>query len=514
MGVALMQLLLVLGHDVFAVVTVLVAGIGITELLREVVRASTVPELAAAWHSAAQDEFVKVFNATLFISAVSAALTGAAYVGFVVLLSSLNIPTHMLAAAQIFLWIKAFEAFATILSGPILNMYAVTERFGELNFWVSFDRACDVIAAGVICLRADADPARSLVEYGVLSTALRLVGLAVSTFRIAMQEGKIRLRPTSTALRECPRLLHSFGWNGAYVVAMNLHIRFDILLVSAFCDLPYAVAYSIANQFVSYLRQISVGFVSGLDAIAARMLHGGKLRELKAALHSTSNLQAKVLIPLALLVMLIPGPLIRVWILDRSSDLGASFPTIIMLTRMLLVGIVARTLSEPWMAVLAGMGHAKSYSPFVLVGALLNAILVPTLLAVLPKELGWFAPAVVLCAVFTVVHLWIIPRVTASLLATTALDLMRPLVPVIVTSCASALLMSMLNLPVGDNYSVAFYVCVFAALVVANMGLWNLVVSFANATKPRVGDAVNHLEAGQLATPVAAGYTPCRSDAA
>ena len=87
-----------------------------------------------------------------------------------------------------------------------------------------------------------------------------------------------------------------------------------------------------------------------------------------------------------------------------------------------------------------GAGHIRKYAPFVFAGGLFNPILCILLIYLLPENASYTGAAIAYTAVYTIIHMIIMPKVTANSvgleLGTILRPSLRPLLIAIVVSPA------------------------------------------------------------------------------
>ena len=93
----------------------------------------------------------------------------------------------------------------------------------------------------------------------------------------------------------------------------------------------------------------------------------------------------------------------------------------------MMFALMSRAISDGWIKVLYGAGHVKRYAPLVLVGGVLNPVLAIVLLYVMPESLRFESPAIAFAAVFTVVHMLVLPVVGARCLKVSFGDMLGPI---------------------------------------------------------------------------------------
>lgn len=443
MGLLLVRLLLQFGHDAFALIILLGAGTGLATMLKEVVRASMVPELGAAYHSKDKSCFPSTYNAAVLLSLGGAFLTVCAFGVSILFLPLLNIPREMFGAASIFMIAKAVQMLFVVGLAPTFNMYVVSERMVSYNFWTVVERVGEVLSA--ICLLAlgiHSDPATAVIYYGILSSVFGVVTVFASCLILIAVDTRFLPTPWMATAGAAISLIRSMGWNCIVVVSMNLYVRVDMVIMNVAFGLMGNLAFGIACQLTSYVRMLAMGLVTGMDAVAARLANDADKRAVKLFLIRSSRLQGLVVFPATLVLLVFTKPLISVWIGDRIDDPESSISAVVLLSRIMIVGIAMRSLSEGWMRVLSGAGKVSCYAPALLMGAIANPFLAVSAIHFFPEAVSFTAPACVFSVLTTIVHLGVLPVIVARQLDCSLREVLAPLLrPLLATGITTAFLM-------------------------------------------------------------------------
>jgi hypothetical protein len=111
-------------------------------------------------------------------------------------------------------------------------------------------------------------------------------------------------------------------------------------------------------------------------------------------------------------------------------------PATELLVRIMVIGLACRAVSDGWMKLFYGAGHIRKYAPYVFAGGLFNPILSILLILVLPKSVSFTGAAIAYSVVFFVVHMIIMPQVTANDVGLTLGKILKPAVRPLVISVA------------------------------------------------------------------------------
>lgn len=447
MGIALVPILIDgVGVEGFGLWGLIGATVGFGDLFRELVRAAMNRELGAAYHADDPAKFPIAYNSAIVVSFLVSIPALMVYGLLYLLIPLLNIDPAWVDTARLVVLNQAIYSFAIIVTAPQLNMFLVSERYALYNLWLLLDRASYFVSAVILFhFFPPETPQQGLVTFS-LSVALFLVGaFAVAVMWLLIIEPRCRPRPSLVTRTEIRNILGTTGWNAVVGLALNLHIRFDQLIMNlAFGQRANAV-FSVSVRLTGYVRMLAVGMTDGLDVVGARMSEDADGSALARVLRVSTKLHALVVLPSVVAVWIMAEPLLRLWVgkhlepKDLEQTIG--------ITRLLVIGFAARGISDCWIKTLYGAGHIRRYAPLILAGGLTNPILATLLVLLLPAPFNFYAPATTYAAIFVTVHLLTVPFIAAKCVEVSPADLLRPLVkPAMITAvCAAAL-------PLGARY--------------------------------------------------------------
>lgn len=441
LGLVLARVLLRLGTDAYGLIIFLGAGTGIIGSLRETVAVSMVPELGAAYHDADPRRFQSSYSSAFLLSAILALLSLVIVIVIGFCLPFCNIPPSMLTAARWFLVAKAAQALITVFFSPASNMFLVTERMISYNLWTIAEKVGDTLAAAIILITfADRSATQLVIMYGTISAALGATMVLASTVQISLTDRRLVARQQFVSRGALSELMHSFGWNSGVTLAINLYTRMTALVMNLTFGLFGNVVFGIAVQVCMNLRQLSMGLVTGIDAVAARLnSHRGEqaIRELCV---TATRLQGLVVLPGICWLMLYVDSFIMVWVGSRLEDPAKMISVIGSVSRLLLLGVGARSLSEGWMRILSGAGHAKKYAPVVLACGLVNPLLAFVFVKTTSGAVQFAAPTVALSLLMIAVHGVALPWIVARHLGLPVRRIVAPLARPFVAAVISAVI--------------------------------------------------------------------------
>lgn len=436
LGLVLVRLLLQLGDDAFGLVVLLGAGTGLVGTLKGTLRASMIPELGAAYHDGRESAFEETYSGALVFSFAIGLVAMLMLLIIGMCLSGMRIPVEMLPAARWFLVAKSVQAFLVVLLAPSLNMYVVAERMVAHNGWMIAERVGDTLAAAmVLSVLAGETPSTTVVAYGVASATVASLVYVLATWMIARSDHRLIPWPSHFTRAALGRLSSSIGWNACVSLANTMYTKLDAFIMNLAFGLFGNVVFGVATQLCFYVRQLTIGTVTGIDAVSARVSSKSRCDVMLRIMRRTAQLQAIVVFPATCWLVIWCETIVRAWVGSRLGDPATAVPVIIGLVRLFVLGVAARSLSEGWMKVLAGSGHARKFAPTLLGAAMINPLLVGLFLYVLPESMQIYSPAIAFSGLLILVHLAVLPGIVARHFDTSFFEIIEPVLrPLIATS--------------------------------------------------------------------------------
>jgi len=436
------------GSEGWGLVALFGSTIGFAAMFEEIIRQSMIRELGEAHHSGDEARFRTTFNSALCISAGAAAAGLAVFALLFALAPHFNIG-DMVRGARHLIAAKGLEAVAAIALAPLFNMYLVTERMVSYNFWVVMtDRVGDFAAAvAIVYIVPFDDPEDAIVAFAWITAAISISCATLRAVMIVVMDRRLVPRLREARRSTIHGILHVGGWNAAVVAAMNLHLRFDAIIVNLFFGLSANAVFGFAVQLTSYTRRLTVGVTDGLDAVSARVSAGARAGAVADLTRHSTRLHGLVAFPALFAIVVLTDPVLRLWLGDQISRRFDSperaIAQAVLLIQILSIGIGVRSITDSWTRILYGAGFVRSYARLVVVGGLCNPVLAILLVLVLPTEMLKLAgPALAFALLMFAVH-----GVGLSIAAARALrvgigtllgPLLRPLLAA--TACAPIIL--------------------------------------------------------------------------
>ncbi len=489
MGLFVTRMLLSAGDQLFGVYVTITVGIGVSIMLAELLRMGFVPVLGASvYQGRVQD--VAEFRSNLtaaFVVSFGAATIGALFMvvlGFWVLNGLAS--SELEDAAWIFLKLRIVMMLVIVTLTPAMAVLLVTGRQPLQNLFVFFERLSEFVgvAAPLWLLNIDDyTQADRLVQFGVGISVLTCITYFFATWVAVKPSSDFKPRRQFPLPSSIKFLLRRIGWSSLQTISMNLYIRSDVLIVTAFLGPAGAVALGVAIRLMGYVRQATLGIVNGLDATFANL--GGqrcRLNELSRKSDATelrllslsSSLQGGVVFQLSILLLMLREDFINVWvgnIFERSSS-ADMVKDIGLLSTLLVLGMSFRSLNLGWMTAMTGRGDAKHFTPWLLPGAVGNVIILAAWVLFAPETFSVISVGWVFLGTQVVTHGCIIPLVSARSLGCKIQTLIEPLLlpsAIAVITCCVVYVLGMLNKGGSNEFRITVVILAVLLGFIANL---------------------------------------------
>jgi O-antigen/teichoic acid export membrane protein len=399
-GIVLVRLLLRHDLETYAIYALIVVGIGIGAMLKELARIAIVPRLGKAFGSDDQTGFARAYASSFVVSAGLGAIGAAILLALIPLLPAFSIAEERWTDTSGFLAFRAAQAFLIVFLAPMLNLLLLARKFVLANILLVAERAIELasillLVNGVVIVGEGGLTQIAIAGFAGLLALYAIVGIALMA-----RNNAFRPRISAITRDDIQSALKLFGWTAVLVLAMNLFLRFDLVYVNVALGTTATALFALAVQATGMMQQITNGIVGGIDANAAHAMQkeGGRER-LVGSLLGLSRQQSAIAGAIGIFLILLAPQLLKLW-LGEDALSAQQFAIAAWVIRIMLVGILVRGLAEVWMYALNGMGHVGAYSRWLLVAALCNPALV--LLAAIS-----FAgeQLVAIAAIFTVLHI-------------------------------------------------------------------------------------------------------------
>ena len=419
LGLALTRLLLhKVGSEAFGLISLIGSTVGFTILLEEIVGGSMIREVGIVLHSGDEMQFRRMYNSAIAVSALGAAITLAAFGILLAVLPLLEISQALLPAARWFVMAKAIESAAMVLLAPQYNMYLITERMVRYNAWFVARRASLVLAAALLYWLRPADQSQGLIWYGWLSCGLQILAFIGSSLMIMAIDPRLIPAPSLASRDGINSMLRISGWNLAILISKMMGLPAGAVIMNLAFGLHGNLIFGLAMQFAGYARMLASGMTGGIDAVSARL---SSMASADVVTHSmqrlikySTRLHALVAFPAAIGMGILARPFLELWVGSSFRDDPQGIVQTVALVRVLLIGFAIMCLSDNWIRILYGAGHIGRYARVVVGSGLAVPLLAVALLWSLPRAYQFTAVAWAFSLSYLIIHLGVIPRITAK----------------------------------------------------------------------------------------------------
>lgn len=428
MGIATVPLQIKwLGMEGFGLLGLVGSSVGLGRMLQDMMRSSMVRELGAAWHNREDGKFHHSYAAAFQVCVIVALLTALFFIGIILILPYMKIKEDWVGPAQ---WITGCEGVTTcliVLLSPTINMFVVREYFFWHNLWTVVRRSAYLIATVVPFLIMGVDDIpRGLTLFGTIMLIVNVVCTLLLVGALFIADHRMFPVLRGSTKEAMKKVAGTFGWNSGVVVAVNLHERIANFIMNLFFGLWGNAVFSLALRLVSYIRMATLGLTFGLDSVSARLSTTEEHTTLQSMFRHSTRMLSFVAFPAMVFVFFLAEPLLRMWVGKAIENPIEVLPPSEILVKIMVLGLTCRAISDGWMKLFYGAGYVNKYAPYVLVGGLFNPILSILFIMLLPKSSSYTGAAIAYSTVLLVIHMFIMPKVTATSVNLTLNRILQP----------------------------------------------------------------------------------------
>jgi len=438
LGLWFIRLLFGLGTEAAAVVIFLGVGVGVGAVVQQLLQRSLTPALALAYHSKDRQRLRDIYCACVTICMVAAGIAAALFFVLWLSLARLQIPTELESGAKWFIASLAIRTCIVILFTPRITMLMAQGRMVMWNLCRLTERVADILAIATVLLLAFSDASKSLAMYGMFAAGIQGVLLLLFATLMRREDSYVPFSFQHVSRNHIKEVLRSVGGNSLLVIASALYLRVDMVLINLSGGLLANLIFGIAMHLTGYMRLLTHAQALGLESVSAKIVtHGqSQLSALRNIIQTSSRHQAILILPAMWLLAFLAGPVIHVWIGSKLVDEANAVAAAAVVLRLILLGMVARALTEGWMRILNGAGNVACYARPLLIGGLINIGVVATLIWLLPPSLAAYIAATIYAVLHMVVHLVWLPSILSSLLNVGIKDIWLPIFRPLMVSVA------------------------------------------------------------------------------
>lgn len=403
-GIYIMRRLLSIDPSLFAVYTLLTVGLGVGMMIREALRMALVPFLRQ--HIKPDGSITSSqFQQSLTLTTIFALANTSLYFFIAHMGSLFNISATYADQFKDFVFLRGIGYSFIIICVPFLNLLANEYRMISYNCWLLAERVLDVVVIETIIRALHDNSTQPLVSGGIayLVCTFFLMCLLILIRKFTSREG-ISIKPKLITKTNYRYFLKRIRSSGLLVVTMAMYFRFSLVIINIVFGEALAISYAIAVQVSSYLRQITMGLITGLDSYFARK-SADRTKNLMAKEVNKKALSSAIFLFLVFLTFIIfLRPLVQ--FLTQGSDINIE--SVLIFSTFFLCGVFIRATSETWMQFLSGLGKVNLYSTKVFCVAVISQAYVLILSQFSLNEPEYYIGAGFFAAMF-VSHWLIVP---------------------------------------------------------------------------------------------------------
>ncbi|MCC7145461.1 MAG: oligosaccharide flippase family protein [Phycisphaeraceae bacterium] len=436
-------LLHAVGKQGAGLIAFLTSVVAVSELSQRIIETVMVRELSAAYHSGDRTWFRSVYSSASLACAGAALVAMAVFAVILIFLHKFNInPPELLPAARWFILARMVEIVIVILVAPQLNLYLATERMAAYNLWLILRRGCYLLGALGLLLPAALEPGRGVVLYAYVSSGLVLLSSLLFAGMIFWRDGQMIPRLSLVRRKALTEVVGVGGWNAMVMSAVIVPESIAQLIMNSQFGLVGNLIWGYAFQMSAYIRMLTSGMTTGLDAVTARISSSPDTRpQVQRLVYHATRLHGLMAFPALVGLSILAEPIIRVWVGNRPNFPPEEVGRTVNLMRILAVAWGLRSIADGWMAILYGAGHVRKYAPLILAGGFLNPLIALALVIWLPEGYRYLGPAWAFAVVLSGFFFIGLPCLGAPLLGLERRDLFGPLLrPLIAATVAGGLL--------------------------------------------------------------------------
>lgn len=467
-GLVLVRQLLSYGIDTFNIYTIVTIGAGVGIMLRELLRIALVPQLSAAYHKANSTTSVTFANVytTSYLLSVSAALFGSVLMIILALnLYRFSINETNLVAAKIFIFCRMAIMFITVGLSPLICMLPVKQKFKESNFLLFVERLIDLVAVLTPVALSSLIDNPPIVIFGFTGAVLITILYIFVTKRMIQSDPNLSLSLSNISIKSMWKMLGLLKWAGLLVFSVGLYIRFNTLFVNLTFGAIATASFGIAVQLTGMVRQITNGIVHGLDAVIAKS-HAGDRSNIdyrSDIIAFASRIQTTVTSFALVYLVFCLDDLLLIW-LGGSVTQNELISLAAILTKIMLVGLTIKAISEVWMNDLNGTMDIDRYVRFLVPIAILNPIILIGIHTIDPTLLSPKAVTYIYTLLMVIAHAIIIPRVYILIRNSDFKRLITPCAKGVVSPILCAFTLAIISSKLGGGISKLVYVSLISLL--------------------------------------------------
>ena len=378
-GILIVRLIAEIAVSALVLYLLIFASSGFAQAFKIIVQESAVPALGLSYNHIDGKKFGGIYWFSFVLSFAASLCALLVYGVFWALRGYMDfggLPTNLYLIALI---AAALRTVVSSLANPSLNAILVSGRVVTYNVVLVCERLSDLVGILIVhLLLSGLDAVDQIIWFYGMSTLLYVLTQLTCYLAAVKIDKRFCLRPAALPVKERQWVKGLFGWNVVIVVAFLLYLRLSTFLLNISYGEESTLIVGIVFLLIGYQRQISMGLVVGLDAVASRLnvsSHRGDAQMRELILRST-YIQAVFSLGSMVFMILFVEQIFNLWFGDSLLESGWNVEQAGTIFRVMAIGVLARSLSEAWMKLLGGRGMVGSYAGYLILAAVVNALVV------------------------------------------------------------------------------------------------------------------------------------------
>ena len=355
-GLVVIRHLTQYGSGLYSTYVLVVVGLGFGVMIKEIVRAATIPFIGLS-----KPQSGTPYNYAKCLSFVGlACVIYGLVLYFVISVSDIfNVNEVYVDTFTIFVLLRGIAHMLLIMQIPALNVFAINGEMGLYNIIIFLERLGELVAVELVYFSVFSDETdNALLINGGALLIWNIMLLALVSLILKRYDCRLTLNFEKLNINDCKFVSSQFFGNSILVLNMALYFRFSIILINIYFGEALSSVYGLATQLIGYLRQATMGLITGIDSHFSRTINNNT-DNVNIQLFIIGEINS-LLVVYGAVLMHIVLPFIVFSIVHGS--LSEYSDNIISLANLLLIGVVFRSLSEHWMSYMTGAGKVREYS--------------------------------------------------------------------------------------------------------------------------------------------------------
>ena len=374
-GFLIVRMLAEIGPSTLTVYLLLVAGTGFAFALKVVMQESVVPILGQTFNDKNRSRFNRIYWVTNILAAAAGLFARLVFGVLWLLRESFDFGSLGSSTFGMALFFGAIRTVGGSFATPPAHAVLISGKFIAFNFYLSLERLSDLVAVTIVLfMLGEFSEELQARTFFALSAFLYLVvqcGIARFAYR---SDKDFAPKPAVLNSADVRWVAGIFGWNIVLVVAFLIYLRLSTISVNMVYGEGPTLILGLVFLLIGYQRQVAMGLVVGLDAVAARLMtespRSTDVTKTNADIVLRSSyLQGVFGFASVILLWVYADKIFELWLGASLSQSAFDVNQAANLFRVMSIGILARSLSENWMKILGGLGKVDLYARWIAFGS-------------------------------------------------------------------------------------------------------------------------------------------------